>query len=210
MEQTTAETVKEESKALFYLFGLPLATRSDNGSPFAASKGLLGLTSFSAWFMYLGIVPDRISPGSPYQNGSHERMHGDIKREIQGKTPGGTSANQAALDLWVEEYNTVRPHEALGMRAPSEIYTPSSRTYEGDDFEWAYPLGFETRRVSNRGCIKLSKKRHFLSTALRGLTVGVQQIEETEYTIWLGEFSIAVLETRLESVKPTDAIQLMK
>ena len=62
-------------------------------------------------------------PDPPRKNGSHERMHADLSREIQGKIAGGVAANQRAIDAWVEEYNFVRPHESIGMMTPSEVYT---------------------------------------------------------------------------------------
>jgi len=207
MEKATADATKEEFRVLFMEFGMPLAFRTDNGPPFASHNGLLGLTTFSAWLIYLGIALNRTEPGKPTQNGSHERMHGDIRREIQGKIPGGIQANQAALDLWVEEYNMVRPHEALAMKTPNEVYEVSPRQYPGDDFEWEYPFGFEVRKLNNRGCIRIKKNRYYISEALRGMLVGVQQIEETEYLIWLGEFPIVILDTRLICLKGLEGLQ---
>jgi len=210
MEKTTAEAAKELLKARFCQYGMPLVLRTDNGVPFASTNSLLGLTKLSAWLMYHGVVPDRTDPGTPTQNGSHERMHRDIRLEIQGKIPGGVRANQAAIDYWVEEYNTVRPHEALGMRTPSEVYVPSERAYQGDDFEWEYPFGFETRIANNRGWIRIKKTRYFLSEALVGMTLGIEKQDEDEYRVWLGEFPIAILNTRLASTRPTDILERRK
>ena len=210
VEQASAQVAKELFKRLFYEFGMPCVLRSDNGSPFACTNSLLGLTTLSAWLMYHGVVPDRTDPGTPTQNGSHERMHGDIRREIQGQIPGGIQANQEAIDYWVKEYNTVRPHEALGMQTPASVYVSSERKYQGDDFEWEYPFGFETRIANNRGWIRIKKTRYFLSEALRGMMVGVEQQEEDEYMIWLGEFPIAILDTRLAVTRPTDILQRRK
>ncbi len=122
MQSSTADAVKAVFEELFRKYGLPKVIRSDNGIPFATTFGALGLTKLSAWWIYNGIMPDRTDPGCPTQNGSHERMHADLSREIQGKIPGGIVANQQAIDTWVEEYNNVRPHEALGMRTPDEVY----------------------------------------------------------------------------------------
>ena len=210
MDKATAEAAKELLRRLFCEYGMPEAFRTDNGIPFAAHNSLLGLTTLSAWLMYHGIIPDRIDPGTPTQNGSHERMHGDIRREIQGRIPGGIAANQAALDAWVEEYNTIRPHETLGMKTPASLYTRSPRIYQGDDFEWEYPFGFETRITSNRGCIRIRKTRYFLTEALKGMIVRVEQINDDHYTIWLGEFPIAILDTQLAIVQPTDILQQRK
>jgi len=85
MEKTTADEVKKVFQELFKKHGLPKVIRSDNGTPFASQNGILGLTTLSAWWIFLGITPDRTDPGCPTQNGSHERMHADLSREIQGK-----------------------------------------------------------------------------------------------------------------------------
>ena len=210
MEETTAVSVKERFKGLFYQYGMPKAIRSDNGTPFATTNGLLGLTTLSAWWMYLGVIPDRIDPGRPTQNGSHERMHADLSKEVQGHILGGIEANQAAIDLWVDEYNTVRPHEALSMRTPAEVYRLSERSYEDADVAWEYPIGFESRMINKEGFIKLRKKRYRVSSSLKGMQVGVQQKDEAEYMIWLGEFPIAVLDTRLACIRATDILELRR
>jgi transposase InsO family protein len=207
MEQATAVAVKEQFIRLFQCYGLPKVIRSDNGTPFATTNGLLGLTTLSAWWMYLGIIPDRTDPRCPTQNGSHERMHADLSREVQGRISGGVKANQAAIDLWIEEYNTIRPHEAIGMKTPSEVYRVSERSYEDADIDWEYPIGFERRKINKEGLVKLRGRRYSVSSSLRGLSVGIQQRDEAEYMIWLGEFPIAILDTRLACVKATDILK---
>ena len=174
MERTTADAVKAVFEELFYHYGLPKIIRSDNGTPFASSNGFLGLTTLSAWWMSLGILPDRTDPGCPTQNGAHERMHADISREIQGKIPGGREANQAAIDLWVEEYNNIRPHEALQMSTPSDFYKKSTLLYEEALAELEYPIGYLPRKINKHGEVKINKTLYSVSSSLRGLQVGVQ------------------------------------
>ena len=155
----------------------------------------LGLTRLSAWWVYLGIRPDRTDPGSPTQNGSHERMHADLSREIQGKIAGGVAANQRAIDAWVEEYNFVRPHESIGMMTPSEVYTKSDMLYEGTPDTIEYPIGFETRKINKHGYVKINKTLIQVSTALRGLTVGLQAQGEREFVLWLGDYPLGIVST---------------
>jgi putative transposase len=202
LENGTAQAVKAVFVDLFRTYGLPKAIRSDNGIPFATTTGFLGLTTLSAWWMYLGIIPDRIDPGCPTQNGSHERMHADLSQDIQGKKIGGVAENQLAINLWTNEYNKIRPHEALGMRTPSEVYRKSERSYAEPEEEPEYPFGFLCRIVNKDGCIRLRQTKYMLSTALRGLEVGVQQTEEHEYMIWLGDFPIGKLDTQLACITP--------
>lgn len=99
----------------------------------------------------MGYAPTVQIPDPPTQNGSHERMHADLSREIQGKIAGGVAANQRAIDAWVEEYNFVRPHESIGMMTPSEVYTKSDMLYEGTPDTIEYPIGFETRKINKHG-----------------------------------------------------------
>ena len=207
MERTTADAVKAVFEKLFQEYGLPKVIRSDNGTPFATTHGFLGLTTLSAWWMFLGILPDRIQPGCPAQNGSHERMHADLSREIQGKIPGGVTANQSAIDAWVEEYNHIRPHEALGMKTPAEVYEKSSVPYTGTPDEVEYPIGVMTRKINKHGYVKLNKRQFTVSSSLRGLTVGLQPHSEDEYLIWLGDFPLAVIDTKLACLTPINVLE---
>lgn len=118
MQSKSSVAVRAVMTDLFKTYGLPKVIHSDNGTPFAAPNGILNLTTLAVWWITLGILPDRSLKGHPEQNGSLERMHKDIADEIEGKVPGGISANQAVLDEWVKEYNSVRPNEAIGMKTP--------------------------------------------------------------------------------------------
>lgn len=204
MESASAEAVRERFEGLFSRFGPPRAIGSDDGAPFAATAGLLGLAALGAWWMGLGIVPDRTQPGRPGQNGSRERMHADLSREVQGRAPGGVAANQAALDAWAEEHNRERPHEALGMATPSEACSPSGRAYDpAADSE--HPMGCLPGKVDEAGEVKLGGRPYRLGSALRGLTVGVQP-DEGGATVWLGGFPIASLDFSTEGVRPIDIL----
>jgi transposase InsO family protein len=195
MQKSTAEAVKEVFIALFKKYGLPKAIRSDNGPPVASTNGQLGLTTLSAWWITLGITPERIKPGCPYENGSHERMHADLAGEVQNKIPGGISANQAALNLWAEQYNSLRPHEALGMKTPSDLYKKSTVHFSGEPFELEYPFTFSTRKVSNNGRIIISGQSIMISTALRSLDLGLQFLGNKEYRLWLAEHQLGIVNT---------------
>ena len=178
MTGKTTEHVRPVMTELFRKYGLPKAIHSDNGTPFAATNGILGLTKLSAWWITLGILPERSLPGCPGQNGSLERMHADIAREVEGKIPGGIAANQIALDEWVDEYNAVRPNEAIGMLTPDEVYRPSERKYVGDFDILEYPAGFIPRKVCKSGEIVLDNLRITIASSLRGWHVGLRARKE--------------------------------
>jgi len=201
MEITTADEVKKVFQELFTKYGLPKVIRSDNGSPFASTNGILGLTTLSAWWISLGILPDRTDPGCPTQNGSHERMHADMSNEIQGKVPGGIKANQVVINEWVKEYNEIRPHEALNMKTPSDIYYISEIRYDELFCNYEYPFGFETKKVYKNGFIRIKTDFYYISTVLKNFTIGLESKNDYEYLIWLNNYPIGILDLKLACLK---------
>jgi transposase InsO family protein len=127
LEDARSQTVQKCFERLFGRYGLPEAIRSDHGSPFASRSAVHGLSRLSAWWVALGIDLERGRPGHPQDNGAHERLHRDISLELQclGRI------DQNSLELWRQEFNEQRPHEALAMRCPSELYRHSARPYCG-------------------------------------------------------------------------------
>jgi putative transposase len=115
----------------FKEFGLPHAIRTDNGVPFASAHALYGLSKLAAWWLRLGIHIERIKPGHPQQNGRHERMHLTLKRDATKPAAANVLQQQARFDAFLEQYNRERPHQALGMKVPAELYTRSPRVYHG-------------------------------------------------------------------------------
>ena len=176
-----SKTVRHNFEQLFERHGLPQAIRSDNGVPFASVNALLGLSRLSAWWVALGIDLERGRPGHPQDNGAHERLHADISREVEAV--GGST--QEALDLWRQSFNYQRPHEALGMRCPGEVYVKSERQYEGTPEDLDYPQ-MCARRVSPHGMISLDGEKLFLSTALSGWSVGLKPIAGDLMEVWFG------------------------
>jgi transposase InsO family protein len=168
LEDARSETVRKSFERLFEREGLPQAMRSDNGSPFASVQGLFGLSRLSAWWVALGIDLERGRPGHPQDNAAHERMHGDISRELEAMG----ESDQEALDLWRQSFNYERPHEALAMRCPAEVYIASERKNDGTPEDLDYPQ-MCTRLVSNKGTIRVDGQRLFLSTSLAGWSVGL-------------------------------------
>jgi transposase InsO family protein len=181
LSNARTQTVRHNFERLFERHGLPQAIRSDNGSPFASVHGLFGLSRLSAWWVALGIDLERGRPGHPQDNGAHERMHGDISREIEALG----QSDQEILDLWRESFNYERPHEALRMRCPGEIYLASERKYEGTPEDLEYPQ-MCPRRVSASGAIKIDNLSFFLSKSLAGWSVGLKPIAEDLLEVWFG------------------------
>lgn len=195
MQSKSSVAVRAVMTDLFKTYSLPKVIHSDNGAPFAAPNGILNLTTLAVWWITLGILPDRSLKGHPEQNGSLERMHKDIADEIEGKVPGGISANQAVLDEWVKEYNSVRPNEAIGMKTPDELYTKSERKYTGDYDELEYPIGFLVRKVTGGGEIILNGVRITISYALRGWHVGLKPLDDGHsFLVFIADFLLGTLD----------------
>ena len=128
VEKTDTARVQAIFEAAFRAYGMPEAIRTDNGAPFA-SRALAGLSRLAVWWIKLGIVPERIAAGHPEQNGRHERMHRTLKQEAAQPPAANRRQQQQALDQFREQYNQVRPHEALQMRTPASVYQPSERKF---------------------------------------------------------------------------------
>jgi transposase InsO family protein len=194
MSSTAGALVRTEFERLFEEYGLPRVIRSDNGTPFACGNGLLGLTRLSAWWLVLGIDLDRIRPGHPEENGGHERMHRDIAHEIEGLVSGGLAEQQAALDVWRQSFNEERPHEALKMKTPAQLYRTSSRSYKGTPDEIAYKQGYLIRRVNHRGIIKIHANHLFISESLCGWDLGLNPINVDEMELWFTELLLGKID----------------
>lgn len=152
--QVTAACVRPILSRLFQTRGLPGALRSDNGSPFATRLGLAGLSQLSVWLLTLNIWPDRIDPGRPDQNGRHERMHRVLAEDVARPPAATLAAQQVRMDDWREDYNTCRPHQALGQRCPATLYTPSPQAYPDVIAAWDYPADHHRRPVSTKGYVR--------------------------------------------------------
>jgi transposase InsO family protein len=179
----------KETKAvlerLFIEYGLPLAIRSDNGTPFAG-LGVGGLSTLSIWWIKLGIIPERIDLGAPQQNGRHERMHRTLKADSLNPVGNNISVQQNIFDKFKYIYNNERPHEALAMKTPHDAYFKSKRQYPSQIKPIIYDHGWEVRRIKNNGDMKLGGKRFFISQLLYREPVGLKEIADG---IWQINFS---------------------
>ncbi len=196
-------TVQTCLERLFERYGLPGAIRSDNGTPFACTQALLGLSKLSVWWLANGIDLERSRPGCPQDNGGHERMHRDMARELEGVDH---EERQAALDTWRREFNEERPHQALGMKVPSEIYRPSERIWKGTPQQIEYP-GMAKRRVSEIGRMHYEGEKIFLTCALAGWDVGLKYREEGSLEVYFSQLLLGRLESETAAFIPARALE---
>src|SRR3954466_13345813 len=167
LDSTREDPAITAFERLFCERGLPLAIRSDNGVPFASANALFGLSKLSVWWLRLGIEIERINPGHPQQNGRHERMHLTLKKEATRPPGANTLQQQERFDAFVQEFNVERPHEALGMRCPIELYLSSTRQYDGLP-DLTYPFHDRDVLVTACGRLCLHRKRINISSVLAG------------------------------------------
>ncbi len=184
LESTKEEPVIAAFVRLFRDRGLPAAIRSDNGLLFASPNGLYNLSKLSLFWLRLGIAIERIQPGNPQQNGRHERMHLTLKQETTRPPAMTVLQQQARFDAFISEFNEERPHEALAMQTPAELYMPSSRPYQGLP-ELQYPFHDKDILVTACGRICMHRKKINISTVLAGQRLGIKEVDDG---IWLVSF----------------------
>ena len=186
----------------FREYGLPRAIRSDNGPPFA-SVGLGSLSSLAVWWIKLGIIPERIDPGHPEQNGRLERLHRTLKAETASPPRPTRRKQQRAFDTFRQSYNTERPHEALGQQPPASKYLPSPQSYPSRICAPDYGAGVTIRRVRTNGEIKWKGDTIYVSETLTGEPVGLVPHDDRFWTIRFGPLSIGLLDDHARCVLHT-------
>jgi transposase InsO family protein len=196
---TTA--TKEIFRRAFREYGLPERIRTDNGEPFAAAS-LGRLSRLSVEWIRLGIYPELIAPGSPQQNGAHERMHRTLKADTT-RPPAGTLRGQhLRFAAFRRRYNRVRPHEALGQRPPARLYTPSPRRWPTIVEPLVYPGHYEIRRVSAPGVMWWHSRRVNISTVLIGESIGLEPIDDGEWDLHFGPIRLGRFDERTRRIQP--------
>jgi transposase InsO family protein len=191
----TYEATRARFVRAFADYGLPLRIRSDNGAPFAGA-GLGRLSRLAVWWMRLGIVPERIAPGHPEQNGAHEQFHAVLKAATAWPPAATATAQQRRFRRFRHEYNEERPHEALGDRVPAQVYDASSRPYPRTLPPLDYAGHFEVRRVYDNGCLWWRQRILFLSEALVGQDVAFEEVADGVWTVYFGTVALARFDER--------------
>jgi transposase InsO family protein len=203
LESNQQQPVFRAFERLFQERGLPRAIRSDNGVPFASPNGLFNLSKLSVWWLRLGISIERIRPGHPQQNGRHERMHLTLKKEATRPAGANLLQQQARFDTFVEEFNNERPHEALQMKCPAELYTSSVRPYRGIP-DPHYPFHDKTVVVTHCGRLCLYRKKINLSTSLAGQAVGIKEVEDGIWLVSFMSYDLGYVDLEEKTLQPLE------
>jgi transposase InsO family protein len=197
MHQPTYEGTKAVFEALFKKYGLPKQIHSDNGEPFASGVSLSRLTRLAVWFMDLGIQPVYSDPAHPEQNGSHERMHEELKAEATKPAAYSLAQQQHKFDAFRHFYNEQRPHQALGQRRPKEFYRRSPRRLPRITKTWKYPEGMCTKYVCRNGAIRWGSSRWVVvSTTLIEKYIGLEEIVKGKWRVYYRDTLLGYLDER--------------
>ena len=203
MESNQEQFAFTAFERLFKERGLPQAIRSDNGVPFASPNGLFNLSKLSVWWLRLGISIERIKPGHPQQNGRHERMHLTLKKEATRPAGANILQQQAKFDAFLEEFNNERPHEALAMKCPAEVYTASMQPYRGIA-DPQYPFHDKTVVVTNCGRLCLYRKKINLSVCLAGQAVGIKEVDDGIWLVSFMDYDLGYVNLEEKSLQPLE------
>jgi len=177
LEQATSEATKAVYIRVFRKYGMPEQFHTDNGSPFACPTSIARLSGLSVWLLEHDVLPVYSDPGCPSQNGRHERMHRELKAEAARPPASNRILEQKRLDKFVKEYNTFRPHQALGNKTPASVHVRSDREYSSKIIPWDYPTNLQVRRVFKNGAIRWgSEKWVMVSTALIDKHIGLEEL----------------------------------
>ncbi len=195
VERRDADHVWPILCAAFREFGLPLRLRSDNGSPFA-SRGAGGLSKLSVKVIKAGVVPERIAPGKPQQNGRLERLHLTLLHDTADPPARSLRQQRTRFKSFQQLYNEERPHAALGNTTPLEHYAPSPRRFDGVLREPQYHRDDAVRRVRTTGEIKWQGQLIYISEALIGEPVALTEQPDGSHTVAFGPIVLGAIAHR--------------
>jgi putative transposase len=186
---------------VFQEYGLPTAIRSDNGVPFASGNSLWGLTKLSVWWIRLGIKIERIEPGNPQQNGRHERMHRTLKLEATRPPGRNLLQQQERFDRFRKEFNEERPHQALEMKYPSDLYQKSSRSFKGLS-ELTYPGCDKTLLITNCGRVCMRRGKIHVSKAFANQPVGLKEVDDHIWEVTFMDYDLGFFDEQCRTFSP--------
>ena len=195
---TTGEAVRAQLERLFKKYGLPGSFQHDNGSPFVSTRARGGFTQLSAWCASHGIGIVRSRPGCPQDNGGHERMHRDVAQELERYPSHNPASQQREMDRWCQEFNHVRPHEALGNKTPAEVYKASERKLRSPR-PFPYPATCIVRRVDRSGHVNWQGEHSYIGMAFCGHRLGFEPSDGLRWKLWFRDFDLGTIELLPES-----------
>ncbi len=183
----------------FKEYGLPKAILSDNGGQFAGFRG--GYTQFEKWLMDLDVLPIHGRPLHPQTQGKIERFHRTMKNELLKRNVFIDLADaDKQLTEWRTKYNEVRPHEAIDMRCPADVYIPSERKYPDKIKPYEYDGTYRILKVNYKGYLRFDRKEFYLSETMVGAELELRPSEGTCASLCYRNYKIAEIDLYAEQL----------
>lgn len=187
----------------FEEYGVPVAIRNDNGTPFACGNSLWNLTNLSVWWIRLGIKLERIRPGKPQENGRHERMHRTLKFETTSQSVCNLLQQQERFDYFRKEFNYQRPHQAIKMKRPADVFRQSTKKYTGLP-DITYPGYDKMLMITNCGKVCLNKQKIHISKAFANQPVGLKEVDSGIWQIDFMSYTLGFFDEESGKFTPCD------
>ena len=198
------KSVKQAYIGVFRKYGLPQFMHTDNGTPFGSIRSPRRFSKLCYWLIDQGITPVFSDPASPQQNGRHERMHKDLKAYCKFKIQSTLSKQQKVMDDFKDEYNTIRPHEALKMKTPSDVHTQSNRSYSEKKIKYDYPLNYKVSKVCINGAARWGAYNWlWISRAAVGRYIGAEEIGNGIWNVYYRNVLLGYMDEKLITNKET-------
>ena len=193
--------VKDSFRRAFLNFGMPDSLLSDNGAEFAGFRG--GYTGFERWLMDHNVLPIHGRLMHPQTQGKIERFHRTMKQEILNHTSFSNLADvNLQLQAWRQKYNDIRPHEALGLKTPAQLYTPSPKEYRDKPEKFDYSGLYPVRKVNNWGYLRFEPVRIYLSETMADTYLEVRPVDDTDsFIICYRNFKIAEVDATTKKLR---------
>ena len=192
---STANVVIPVFTEVFQQYGMPDSILSDNGAQFAGFRK--GYTQFEKWLIDLDILPIHGRIKHPQTQGKIERFHRTMKHELLNHTEiADIEDAQTKFRLWQDKYNNLRPHEALGMKTPGEVYEPSQRQYESKVKEFEYGGEHHVLKVNSWGYVRFNGWQVYLSETMANQYIEFRTSSDGEtFAACYRNFKIAEFDT---------------
>ena len=198
------KSVKGSYIKVFREYGLPEFMHTDNGTPFGSIRSPKRFSKLCYWLIDQGVVPVFSDPASPQQNGRHERMHKDLKAYCRHKIKTTLSKQQVVMNDFIQEYNTIRPHESLNMKTPSSIHVKSLRSYNEKKIPYDYPLHFKVNKVCKNGASRWGAYNWlWVSRAAAGRYIGAEEIGNGIWNVYYRNVLLGYMDEKLITEKET-------
>jgi transposase InsO family protein len=175
---TRADAVQARLEHAFLRCGLPDARVMDHGTPWWNVTSAGGWTRLTVWLLKQNIRLYFSGIRHPQTQGKVERFHGALEMARRRRGLPEPERHQAWLDDFRQEYNHVRPHEALKMQTPASVWRPSQRSFEANPRPWIYPIGAEVARLQAAGQLMLAGRQWQVAGPLAGEQVRLIRLHQ--------------------------------